>query len=527
MATYGTEQGGYYGGGGGGGLQPPAGGNPYAYQPQPTTSYPPPQGQYPPPQGQYLPDQQWAPSSPPPKEFGAPGGGEYYEESPLQQPAEKFQPASGYRDFAFYIAFVVHLLAAGAIFGIGWFTFASGKGADNSEGKIINEDDLDKTTTFHIFLTAAVCAAVAALSAGLWLVMFKYFARQLIYLSIGFSVLFTAAIAVFSFIYGNIWAGVIFAIFAVISALFFWLWRSRIPFAVEMLKTVSVLVQNYPGTTTVAFASLILQFGWFVFWSVAIFLVQQYTPVLAYVLSIYLLFSFYWVSQVIKNVVHVTAAGVFASWYFLHGTVGVPPNPTLGSFKRATTTSFGSICFGSLIVALLRTLRMIFRSFRQNSDNIAIVILAFIGECIVACLDQLLEYFNQYAYAQIAIYGKSYCRAAKDTWHLVHSHGIQAIINDNIIGSVLSMACLASAVVTGVLGGAMIYALEDDYYIPVGIICGLIGFVMVMQVLEIVESAVTTIFVCFAEEPEALQRNSPELYHKFQTTYGNICDFLV
>jgi hypothetical protein len=46
-----------------------------------------------------------------------------------------------------------------------------------------------------------------------------------------------------------------------------------------------------------AFASLVLQFGWFVFWSVAIFLVQQYTPVLAYVLSIYLLFSFYWVSQ--------------------------------------------------------------------------------------------------------------------------------------------------------------------------------------------------------------------------------------
>lgn len=223
----------------------------------------------------------------------------------IKQPAEKFQPASGYRDFAFYIAFVVHLLAAGAIFGFGWFTFASGKGADNGEGKIINEDvrslafhqplrlvprsfsrsslcyvpvqDLDKTTTFHIFLTAAVCAGVAALSAGLWLVMFKYFARQLIYLSIGFSVLFTAAIAVFSFIYGaiifvshvrsfclprvsrcwrhnntgNIWAGVIFSIFAVISALFFWLWRSRIPFAVEMLKTVSVLVQNYPGTTTV------------------------------------------------------------------------------------------------------------------------------------------------------------------------------------------------------------------------------------------------------------------------------------
>lgn len=46
-----------------------------------------------------------------------------------------------------------------------------------------------------------------------------------------------------------------------------------------------------------AFASLVLQFGWFIFWSVAIFLVQQYTTYLAYFLTIYLIFSYYWVSQ--------------------------------------------------------------------------------------------------------------------------------------------------------------------------------------------------------------------------------------
>jgi len=83
-----------------------------------------------------------------------------------------------------------------------------------------------------------------------------------------------------------------------------------------------------------------------------------------------------WASRtttVIKNVVHVTGAGVFASWYFLHGTVGVPPNPTLGSLKRATTTSFGSICFGSLIVAALQTLQAVCRSIRYKE------IRAFLG----------------------------------------------------------------------------------------------------------------------------------------------------
>jgi hypothetical protein len=53
---------------------------------------------------------------------------------------EKFQPMSGYRDLPFYIAFVIHLVAVGAIFGLGWFSFASGKGVDHSEDKIIDEN---------------------------------------------------------------------------------------------------------------------------------------------------------------------------------------------------------------------------------------------------------------------------------------------------------------------------------------------------------------------------------------------------
>lgn len=29
-----------------------------------------------------------------------------------------------------------------------------------------------------------------------------------------------------------------------------------------------------------------------------------------------------------------------------------------------------------------------------------------------------------YAFTQVAIYGKTYCQAAKDTWQLVKSHGV-------------------------------------------------------------------------------------------------------
>ncbi|RUS12905.1 plasma-membrane choline transporter-domain-containing protein, partial [Endogone sp. FLAS-F59071] len=42
------------------------------------------------------------------------------------------------------------------------------------------------------------------------------------------------------------------------------------------------------------------------------------------------------------------------------------------------------------------------------------------------------EYFNYYAYTQVAIYGKDFCTAAKDTWTLIKDRGIEAIINDNL-----------------------------------------------------------------------------------------------
>jgi hypothetical protein len=53
----------------------------------------------------------------------------------------------------------------------------------------------------------------------------------------------------------------------------------------------------------------------------------------------------------------------------------MPRNPTAAAAKRALTTSFGSICFGSLIVAVIQTVRTILRSLRSRSANNAAVML--------------------------------------------------------------------------------------------------------------------------------------------------------
>lgn len=69
--------------------------------------------------------------------------------------------------------------------------------------------------------------------------------------------------------------------------------------------------------------------------------------------------SLFWTGAVLSNTVHVIVSGMV----FLvlnHGGPGaasMPPKPLLKSLQYAVTTSFGSICYGSLFTAAIRTLR--------------------------------------------------------------------------------------------------------------------------------------------------------------------------
>jgi len=68
---------------------------------------------------------------------------------------------------------------------------------------------------------------------------------------------------------------------------------------------------------------------------------------------VFAVFSFYWTSQFIVNWSLVTIAGIFGSFYYDPSS----KNVAWGSFKRASTTSMGSIAFGSLIIAILDLIR--------------------------------------------------------------------------------------------------------------------------------------------------------------------------
>jgi hypothetical protein len=101
---------------------------------------------------------------------------------------------------------------------------------------------------------------------------------------------------------------------------------------------------------------------------------------------VFLVFSFYWTSQLITYVAHVILSGIFATVYFSDEQVR---HPVVGSTKRALTTSFGSICFGSLLIAFINVVRYFLQIAQANTDNGCLSFLICIIQCIVGCAQGL------------------------------------------------------------------------------------------------------------------------------------------
>jgi uncharacterized membrane protein required for colicin V production len=131
----------------------------------------------------------------------------------------------------------------------------------------------------------------------------------------------------------------------------------------------------------------------------------------------FITFAAYWISEWLKNTIHTTISGVYGSWYF--NSRNYPRKVTRGALRRSLTYSFGSISLGSLVVAIINFLRQLASVAQQRAagqgDIFGTVLYCIVG-CLIGILDWAVQFLNRYAFSHIALYGKAYIPAAKDTW---------------------------------------------------------------------------------------------------------------
>ncbi|KAL8298648.1 hypothetical protein RB597_007322 [Gaeumannomyces tritici] len=529
--------------------QPYYGQQPYG-APPPQQSYPPyppqpPQyGSYPPPQQPQHGEQPYGapPPGPPPPQQSAPSYA-----APNFNPDEKqsfdqtFKVQGGpkWNDLWAGILFIVFVLGFIVV------SVISLRGYSSSEpsGGGINNGNAFTLSRSTIILFAFVLAVAIVLS-YLYVLLARMFPKLFIWVTGILNIIFGFVTAIYFLYRKQYVGGIIFLIFCVFLVIAFISWIPRIPFSALMLRTSVDVAKKHGHVWMVsALGGLIgAAFGaWYAVTLVAVY--ASYTPdsrnpncrsggcsqgkVIG--LVVFLTFTAFWISEWLKNTIHTTISGVYGSWYFC--SRNYPQRVTRGALKRSLTYSFGSISLGSLIVAIINFLRMLCSIARQQAaadgDILSCILFGCLG-CIISLLQWAVEFVNRYAFSHIALYGKAYFAAAKDTWTMIKDRGIDALVNECLIGPVLSMGAMFVAFACALLSFLYLtftnpsYNTGGSFTVPIVAFSFLIGLQICNVFTTPLSSGIDTIFVATAWDPEVLMRDHPDIYHQMVAVYPEV-----
>lgn len=454
-----------------------------------------------------------------------------------------------YNDWPFIIIFIIACCGFVAISGIVlhyWSTNTSTYGSS----KIYSSTD---TSTFDsntaiCFIFACVISVVLSIFGY---ILCKKKPRWFIVCGIIFNIVcgLGTAIMYLSLKYWS--AGIVFLVFTLFSAWCYWTMRSRIPFSCEILTFVMSGINWYPKMLIVQTIGTVISLGFSIWFSLTITAAyMRFDPkgnnsqscsasstgscstskLIGSLVVIF--FCGYYITEVIRNVIHVSVSGVFGSYYYQKNSdQGPPKSPIWNSFKRAITYCFGSICFGSLIVSILETIKTVLNLVKNqfiDSSNTGGQIGMFIVNLIMSFINWLAQYFNHYAYAFIALYGKPYLASAKETYHMFRQKGMDALINDNLINVGIGFYATFVAYISTLFTYLYLrftkpdYNANGDYTAPILAFSFVISLQIVNIINETIRSGSATFFICLGNDPEVLMHTDKEKFDKIFQAYPDV-----
>ncbi|XP_072863301.1 choline transporter-like protein 5 isoform X6 [Chlorocebus sabaeus] len=242
-------------------------------------------------------------------------------------------------------------------------------------------------------------------------------------------------------------------------------------------------------------------------------LYHQYIPTF----HVYNLFVFLWLINFVVALGQCALAGAFATYYWaMKKPDDIPRYPLFTAFGRAIRYHTGSLAFGSLIIALIQMFKIVLEYLDhrlKRTENTLSKFLQCCLRCCFWCLENAIKFLNRNAYIMIAIYGRNFCRSAKDAFNLLMRNVLKVAVTDEVTYFVLFLGKILVAGSIGVL--AFLFFTQrlpviaqgpaslNYYWVPLlTVILG--SYLIAHGFFSVYAMCVETIFICFCED---LERN--------------------
>lgn len=438
-----------------------------------------------------------------------------------------------YHDVPFALLFIAHLFIFGYLaYSHGWYLLTHGGLSSSFSETTFNP------SVYTLFLVIAISSFSSLLLSFLFIEFMKAYVESVMSISL---YLYLATIAGLTVAYvATAHASPIVILLnvgvAVITIVYFLSVRYRIPFALSMLRPVlSSLTSNRGPVVIIMFTAIVMQV-WLFLWILGSSSIlsglglmsvggydaeQNYNPHSSAMLPmlVFLIFCLYWTTQVITNLAHTIVSGAIAGWWLLPSFMR--DSITTGATKRAMTKSFGSVCLGSMLVAVVKTVRSCI-SFFIKEDETSFTQLCL--NCLLELVERMLTYFNHYAYTYVSVYGDSYTRSSFMAYELFRDKNMHLVVNDDITNMPIFLGCVSVTLVNSAITFVACHILHANTasMIAYASIAALVSLLLSSHILSVISSGVSTTFVVWADMPREMSAVQPEYYREIQKTFNEL-----
>lgn len=324
---------------------------------------------------------------------------------------------------------------------------------------------------------------------------------------------------------------------------------NRIALAIAIVKTAAHFIASCPLSLMVPPIIAILFFAtWALFIAGFVFIVSvgdikqnsqgycwasvEWNTNVRYALC-YFIFGALWKTCFIDALGEFIIAGACSIWYWSIGSEAGAHNPIRRALSWAFFKHLGSLAFGSLILAIVKFIRLVFeyinRQMKQagGDDNQVMKYIINCTRCFLACLERFISFLNRNAYIQIAITGQNFCSSAKDAVKLLLCNPVRTAILNGLGGILLwvgELLIIASTTVICYACLTKVPAISDGISSAVFplIICLVISGAIGSLFMSVYGMACDTILLSFLMDEEYAKAKGTQPSH----TPPNLQDFI-
>lgn len=312
-----------------------------------------------------------------------------------------------------------------------------------------------------------------------------------------------------------------------------YVWRRSLQLAVAISSATSSFLLKNAGILFMPQLLALVQVAFLIYWLVGLSGILSTAQILPadnltqernrYVLDgalkakvVFHFFVGFWVHGYLEALGTVATSITVADWYYKPKVNGKKPSSHLSFFTglaKAIVFHSGSIAFGSLVLAVVRTLRVILELYQQLAKqmfgNDTAKCLLACCRCCLGFLTSTLKFIEFNAYIMVGVTGKSFRSSAWEAWGVVTRnpkrfgifHGVMWTVN--AIGRlfIVGFSLLWGALL---LNKNLFPSLSESVHSPWPVLISIfaVSFFLAGLIFGVYTSAGAALFYCFVADEE-------------------------